>query len=84
MRTGLRYVWLLTVILLTWQSVDPRYAVEVQRRTGKAAWTTVDTVYGHTLDDTVGRGHHCWRVRYTTPGAPQTSRWTNLACVRVR
>lgn len=80
----MRYAGLLTVILLTWQSVNTAYMIEVQRRTGKTAWQTIQTVDDHATEDEVGRGRHCWRVRYVTPGAPQTSKWTNLACVTVR
>lgn len=80
----MRYLWLLTVILLTWQSMDPAYTIEVQRRTGNAGWQTIQTVTGQATEDDVERGRHCWRVRYVTPGAPQTSPWTNVACVTVR
>lgn len=80
----MRYVGLLTVILLTWQSMDHAYTIEVQRRTGTTGWQTIQTLAGHATEDTVDQGRHCWRVRYVTPGAPQTSQWTNVACVRVR
>lgn len=80
----MRALWLLTLVLLTWQTVDPRYTVEVQRQTGRGEWRTQLVLTGDRYEDEVSKGTHRWRVRYVLPGAPQESAWSNVVRIRVR
>lgn len=76
----MRRWWLLvTTVVLTWQTLDPAFTVEVQHRhQGELTVLThtTDTTYRHPYPRD---GQNCYRARYVMP---QVTAWTAWTCVR--